>query len=73
MKKDAKTFKEVAERCTRFCPCEDCGCQNTVSNSCGCGNSTQSEAVSCKNCTHYTPDEVCNLDLYREIVENHNL
>ena len=28
MKKDAKTFHEVAERCTKFCPCEKCGCSN---------------------------------------------
>lgn len=28
MKKDAKTFKEVAERCTKFCPCDRCGCSN---------------------------------------------
>lgn len=68
MKKDAKTFHEVAERCTRFSPsnCTDCGCKNST-------NSTTSEDVSCKHCKYYEPTKVCTLDLYREIVENHNL
>lgn len=65
MKKDAKTFKEVAERCTRFAPSDECGC--------GSKNSTASEEVSCKYCKHYEPDNVCTLDLYQEIVSNHHL
>ena len=33
MKKDEKTFHQVAARCTRFCPCDGgCGC-NSASNS----------------------------------------
>lgn len=68
MKKDAKTFHEVAERCTRFSPSE---------KKCSCGNATNStsstEEVSCQSCRHYEPNKVCTLDLYREIVENHNL
>lgn len=63
MKKDSKTMKEVAERCTKFCPCGD---------GCGCTNSTQ-EKVSCSSCKHYTPDKVCDINLYAEIVSNHNL
>ena len=63
MKKDAKTMKEVAERCTKFCFCD----------SCDCSNSTGSPKVSCSTCTHYTPDKVCDIDLYAEIVSNHNL
>lgn len=62
MKKDAKTFQQVAERCTRFTPTD-----------CGTKNSTSSDDVSCKHCKHYEPDKVCTLNLYREIVENHNL
>ncbi len=70
MKKDDKTFHEVAERCTRFCPCGGgCGCGNATNST----SSTSSESVSCKSCKHYTPDKVCTLDLYKEIVENHNL
>lgn len=70
MKKDSKTFHEVAERCTRFSPSEGCG------DNCGCSNatnSTASENVSCKSCRHYEPNKVCTLDLYQEIVANHNL
>ena len=63
MKKDAKTMKEVAERCTKFCPCD----------SCNCTNSSKEDAVSCSKCTHYTPEKVCDIDLYAEIVSNHNL
>ncbi len=66
MKKDAKTFKEVAERCTRFALSDECHCDAKNSTS------TQ-ESVSCKNCKHYTPDKVCTLDLYEEILENHHL
>jgi hypothetical protein len=67
MKKDAKTFHAVAERCTRFSPsCTNCGCGSAA-------NSTASEDISCEKCEHYTPDKVCALDLYQEIVSNHNL
>ena len=70
MKKDSKTFHQVAERCTRFSPCgcgDNCGCSNSTSNS------TASEDVTCKSCKHYEPSKVCTLDLYQEIVNNHNL
>ena len=63
MKKDAKSMKNVAEHCTRFNPSDDKGCD--------CSNSTAS-GVSCKNCTHYTEKDVCDLDLYAEIMKNHN-
>jgi len=67
MKKDAKTMKEVAERCTRYCSCGD---------KCGCGsasNSTSEGNVTCQTCTHYNHENVCDLDLYEEIMKNHNL
>ena len=63
MKKDAKTMKEVAERCTKYCRCDNCNCSN----------SSKDDAISCQNCTHYTPGKVCDIDLYEEIVENHDL
>ena len=53
MKKDAKTMKEVAERCTKYCRCDNCNCSN----------SSKDEAISCQNCTHYTPGKVCDIDL----------
>ncbi len=63
MKKDAKTMKEVAERCTKYCRCDNCNCSN----------SSMDEAISCRNCMHYTPEKVCDIDLYAEIVDNHDL
>ena len=63
MKKDAKTMKKVAERCTQYAP----------NGECHCTNSTAGDNVTCKNCTHYEPDEVCTLHLYKEIAENHVL
>lgn len=65
MKKDAQTFHQVAERCTRFAPVD--------SSSKNATNSTATAEVSCKHCKHYEPSKVCTLDLYREIVDNHNL
>lgn len=57
MKKDAKTFQEVAERCTKFCPCDKCGCSNETNYSatskttgsasdCGSNKSTNSSNTS---------------------------
>ena len=65
MKKDAKTMKEVAKLCDRFCSCSV--------DSCGCSNSTAEKNITCKNCTHYNTENVCDLDLYEKIVENHEL
>lgn len=66
MKKDAKTMKEVAERCTRYCSCgKDCGCGET--------NSTKESPVTCQTCSHYNQTNVCDLNLYEEIMKNHNL
>ena len=68
MKKDAKTMKEVAERCTRDCSCSKDGCR------CGsASNSTKGDSVTCQTCTHYDQSKVCDIDLYKEIVKNHNL
>lgn len=64
MKKDAKSLKAVAEHCTRFSP-NDC-------KNCDCSNSTAS-GVTCKNCKHYEEKDVCDLDLYQEIMKNHHL
>lgn len=49
MKKDAKTMKEVAERCTKYCRCDNCNCSNS------------------------SKDDAIYIDLYEEIVENHDL
>ncbi|MBR1743100.1 MAG: hypothetical protein IJ733_14780 [Lachnospiraceae bacterium] len=67
MKKDAKTFKKVAGQCSQFHPEEST--TSSATNSTGSGSSSK---VSCKNCTHYEPSRVCSLNLYQEILENHN-
>lgn len=63
MKKDARSMKAVAEHCTHFSP-SDC-------TNCDCSNSTAS-GVTCKNCKHYEREDVCDIDLYQEIMKNHN-
>ncbi len=63
MQKDAKTMKEVAERCTQY----------DAKEGCGCTNSTGSQNVTCQTCTHYNTENVCDIDLYSEIKKNHNL
>lgn len=83
MKKNAQTLHEVAERCTKFCPCEDCGCKNSTnttnaSNTTGTTSTSNSTSktdsdVTCKNCLHYDASKVCDLNLYEEIVNNHHL
>ena len=62
MKKNAETMKEVASLCSKYCSCDDCGCKNSTSAN-----------ASCQNCTHYDAKNVCVIDLYEEIVTNHNL
>ena len=66
MKKDAKTMKEVAERCTRYCSCgkDGCGCGSSNAT-----NSTKEGNVTCQTCTHYDQSNVCDIDLYEEIVK----
>ena len=62
MKKNAETMKEVASLCSKYCSCDDCGCKNSTSAN-----------ASCQNCTHYDAKNVCDIDLYEEIVTNPNL
>ena len=62
MKKNDETMKEVASLCSKYCSCDDCGCKNSTSAN-----------ASCQNCTHYDAKNVCDIDLYEEIVTNHNL
>ncbi len=79
MKKDAKTFKKVAKNCSRFSAAdqpsyasEDTFSATNSTASHSSAKNSSSGNVSCKNCSHYDPKKVCSLDLYQEIVENHN-
>ena len=64
MKKNAEMMREVASLCSKYCSCDDCGC--------GSKNSSASTA-SCQTCTHYDEKNVCDIDLYEEIITNHQL
>ena len=61
MKSSKKTYQEVAEACSKYQPVsEEYGFKNS---SCECNT------PSCLNCTHFTDQEHCDLDLYDQIVE----
>ena len=55
MKSSKKTYQEVAEACSKYQPVsEEYGFKNS---SCECNT------PSCLNCTHFTDQEHCDLDL----------
>ena len=61
MKSSKKTYQEVAEAGSKYQPVsEEYGFKNS---SCECNT------PSCLNCTHFTDQEHCDLDLYDQIVE----
>ena len=61
MKSSKQTYQEVAEACSKY---EPVSTQYAFKNStCDC------QVPSCTNCTHFTRQEHCDLDLYYEIVE----
>lgn len=64
MRSDMKTYEAVAFRCDSFSPIQG---TSTVTNS------TRDNCVSCTNCSHFTNDKYCELDLYDQIVETNNL
>lgn len=67
MRASEKAYEKVAEKCSAFEPKKK---KDTVSNStcetCHCN-------VSCTNCKHFADDEHCVLDLYDQIVSNHDI
>lgn len=65
MRSDSQTYQKVAEHCNSFSAksCTSCGCKNTTSDGAG---------ISCVNCDHFADNgSYCKLDLYDEIVKNH--
>lgn len=61
MKSSRDTYREVAEACSRY---------NPVSNEYAFKDSTcDCSTPSCLNCSHFTKQEHCDLDLYDQIVE----
>lgn len=60
MRSSTETYHEVAERCSAY------------EKKCGCGGMTNKaeNEKSCLNCTHFSNQEYCKLDLYDPIVKN---
>ena len=61
MKSSKKTYQEVAEACSKYEPVSE---EPAFKNS-----SCECSTPSCLNCTHFTKQEHCDLDLYDQIVE----
>ena len=60
MKSSKKTYQEVAEACSKYEPVSE---ESAFKNS-----SCECSTPSCLNCTHFTKQEHCDLDLYDQIV-----
>lgn len=64
MRASKETYEKVAKQCSSYAK-KEYGVTNQASNSTG-----TSSCPSCLNCTHFTTDEHCTLDLYDPIVKN---
>lgn len=70
MRSDNKTYQKVAENCSQFSPITES--REEFTNS-GCDRENCGCQVSCVNCRHFDEGAYCNLDLYDQIVQKHNL
>ncbi len=66
MRATETTYAKVAENCSSFAP-KECNCATRTTNS-----MNEHSDVSCRTCKHFAKDEHCVLDLYDQIVMNHN-
>lgn len=62
MRASKKDYEEVAKRCSSFEKKEKSSFTNK--------NTSDTECVSCINCSHFASDEHCVLDLYDDIAKN---
>lgn len=60
MRSSQEMYKEVAERCSAY-DCKKCHGNDQYSNS--------NIGKSCLNCTHFSDEEYCRLDLYDPIAQ----
>ncbi len=58
MRSSMEMYKEVAERCSAY-DCKDCCRKDSHSN--------LASTKSCLNCSHFSDEEYCRLDLYDPI------
>lgn len=64
MRASFETYRKVAEACSAYEPMSE----GRMTNSC-----CDTENISCTNCKHFDENKYCVLDLYDEIVQNHNI
>ncbi len=64
MRASFETYRKVAEACSAYEPMSE----GKMTNSC-----CDTENISCTNCKHFDENKYCVLDLYDEIVQNHNI
>ncbi|MCH5272445.1 MAG: hypothetical protein J1E35_02115 [Lachnospiraceae bacterium] len=63
MRASFDTYRKVAKACSAYEPMS----KERISNSC-----CDTNDISCTNCRHFDEEKYCRLDLYDQIVENHN-
>lgn len=63
MRASFETYRKVAKECSAYEPMSE----TRITNSC-CDTSN----ISCTNCKHFDEEKYCVLDLYDQIVQNHN-
>jgi hypothetical protein len=64
MRANFETYRKVAEACSAYEPMSE----GRMTNSC-----CDTDNISCTNCKHFDENKYCVLDLYDEIVKNHNI
>jgi hypothetical protein len=64
MRANFETYRKVAEACSAYEPMSE----GRMTNSC-----YDTDNISCTNCKHFDENKYCVLDLYDEIVKNHNI
>lgn len=65
MRANFETYRQVAKACSAYEPISE----NRTTNKCNCDTSD----ISCTNCKYFDDEKYCRLDLYDQIVQNHNI
>lgn len=66
MRSSLETYKSVAEHCSEFDPKQESDAFTNHEGECD-------KSCSCLHCNNFTDSSYCSLDLYDDIVSNHNL
>lgn len=65
MRASYETYEQVAKRCSAY---EQVPTDQISNKACECGGEK-----SCTNCRHFDSEKYCKLDLYDQIVKDHQL